>query len=197
MDPSALPFDAIYRVICDSEYRPIGTAFAWFGEGVLCTAAHVGAEIKNGHLLIDHGDRKPVRTAFLGLHQEHAVAWIRTAAEHTGFVRFVGDTNRVPVVGEEVFVLGYPSPAERADRKLFASPRVCRSTVMAQIGHGDGRRIELQGPFPRGFSGAPVLAASDGAILGMLDAVGFAPLADDAPVGFHLGLVVPTDLLAA
>ena len=69
---------------------------------------------------------------------------------------------------------------------------------MAEIGSGLERRIELQGAFPRGFSGAPVIAASDGALLGMLDAVGFDPLLGGyGPLRFHLGIAVPAELLGA
>jgi hypothetical protein len=195
MEPAALPFYAVYRVVCDIEYRPIGTAFARAADGVLYTAAHVGSEMKTCRLLIDQGDRKPWRTGFLGAREERGVAWVRVAAEQADLVRPVAAANRGPVAGEEVFVLGYPCPAERAHWKLFATPRVCRSAIMAEIGHGDGCRIELQGAFPRGFSGAPILGVSDGALLGMLDTLGFAPILEEKGAGFHLGLAVPANLL--
>ena len=68
---------------------------------------------------------------------------------------------------------------------------------MAVFGTGEDRRIELQGAFPRGFSGAPVIACSDGALLGVLDQVGFVALDAAAGVGFHLGLAIPAASLRA
>ncbi len=56
--------------------------------------------------------------------------------------------------------------------------------------------LNYKGRFLADFSGAPTLAASDGALLGMLDSVGFAPLREETGAGFHVGLVVPTDLLS-
>jgi len=197
MEPSALPLDSVYRVVGDFQYRPIGTAFAVAADGVLYTAAHVGIEIATCRLLLDRGDRKPWRTGYLGARSERGVAWMCVGEQQKALVQPIAKTRRRAVSGEEVFVLGHPCSAEHADWRHLSTPRVCRSVVMSQIGAGEELRLELQGAFPRGFSGAPVLAVSDGALLAMLDAVGFAPLAEELGVGFHLGLAVPAELLGA
>lgn len=96
-------------------------------------------------------------------------------------------TRRV-AVGEEVFVVGYPKDPV-SSRPIPPVSRVCRSTVMLAPSM-ENDWIELQGSFPRGFSGAPVFALSDGRLLGVLHSGCGANVDSSAGMVFQFGLAI-------
>lgn len=168
--------------------RFLGTAFRPPGEEGLATAAHVIHGVPSPALTMQVADE--VRSIGIArIDEERGVAWLRSLDD----VPPIAEHVREATPGEQVILCGFPSGPDGAETPRV---RVCVSFVMSNFGSGDDRRIELQGAFPRGFSGSPVIAMSDGALLGMLEQVGFAPLSEAAGVGFHLGLAIASSLLS-
>lgn len=168
--------------------RALGTAFRPPGEAGLVTAPHVLLEVRSPELGIRlAGELRSVGIARIDEHR--GTAWLRSREQ---FEPISGQV-REAMPGEQVLLCGFPIGPNAEDTPRA---RVCVSYVMSSFGEGDERRVELQGAFPRGFSGSPVVAASDGALLGMLEQVGFAPLSESAGVGFHLGVAVAASLLS-
>lgn len=147
-----------------------GTAFIVHPDGLLLTAHHV---IEHATSIAVSCDGQPAVPAVVTANSPAIDLALLEAAGDLGTESFLRlSPQRVPLLGDRVFTVGYPTPS-----LLGPDPKYTNGTVSALSGPGgDASYLQISVPVQPGNSGGPLVNEETGDVIGVVVAAADVPI---------------------